>query len=282
MCPGRTLCEPSLLSMQSHQQHQTARRITCLQFRSATKRAVIVAIPVETCEKPDQRIKILKMIRRIFWVVVFLVLIHPAWAKDERSIRDLSKALAGLSSDVDPKEAELVSVTAHTTARKLAREYHVVLNPEFQAFLVNVGARKRGWCGHWAQDIGTRLKELKLRTLVLHWGVAYDHTSSENNCLVMTARNQPFKDGIILDGWRRAGRLFWCSVVKDDEYEVEQHYGHSGITAWKENMQWSAWLQDYEPAKPKSKMATNDKASKVGSERDERGGNSESRQPVTP
>jgi hypothetical protein len=64
---------------------------------------------------------------------------------------------------VDPKEAELVSVTAHTTARKLARDYHVVLNPEFQAFLVNVGARKRGWCGHWAQDIGTQLKELKLR-----------------------------------------------------------------------------------------------------------------------
>ncbi|PYK16030.1 MAG: hypothetical protein DME55_12855 [Verrucomicrobia bacterium] len=185
--------------------------------------------------------KMLKMMRRFFWVVLFLVLIHPTWAKDERSIRDLAKALT-----------------------KLAR------------------ARKRGWCGHWAQDIGTQLKELKLRTLVIHWGVAYDHTSSENNCLVVTARNQPFTDGIILDGWRRAGRLFWCPVIKDDEYEVEQHYGHSGITAWKENNQWSAWLQDYEPGKPKSKMATDNKASKASSERDERGGNSDSRQPVTP
>jgi hypothetical protein len=198
--------------------------------------------------------KMLKMIRRIFWVVMFLVLVQPTWAKDERSIRDLAKALTKLAPDVDPAEAEQISVAAHTTARKLARDYHVVLNPEFQAFLVN-------------------------RTLVLHWGVAYDHTSSENNCLVVTARNQPFKDGIILDGWRRAGRLFWCPVIKDDEYEVEQHYGHSGITAWKENMQWSAWLQDYEPGKPKSKMATDSKAS---SERDERGGNSDSRQPVTP
>jgi hypothetical protein len=173
-------------------------------------------------------------------------------------------------------------VTAHTTARKLARDYHVVLNPEFQAFLVNVGARKRGWCGHWAQDIGARLKELKPRTLVLHWGVAYDHTSSENNCLVITARNQPFKDGIILDGWRRAGRLFWCPVIKDDEYEVEQHYGHSGITAWKENMQWSAWLQDYEPGKPKSKAATANKASKGSSERNGRVSISELTQPAMP
>jgi hypothetical protein len=225
---------------------------------------------------------IFKMVRGIFLVFVFLVLADAAWARDERSIKDLAKALTKLASDVDPAEAEQISVTAHTTARRLARDYHVVLNPELQAFLVNVGLRKRGWCGHWAADIGARLKELKPRTLVLHWGVAYDHTSSENNCLVITARNQPFQDGIILDGWRRAGRLFWCPVVKDDEYEVEQHYGHSGITAWKENMQWSAWLQDYETGKPKSKTATNNKASKVSSERDERGGNSDSRQPVTP
>jgi hypothetical protein len=225
---------------------------------------------------------IFKMVRGIFLVFVFLVLADAAWARDERSIKDLAKALTKLAPDVDPAEAEQISVTAHTTARRLARDYHVVLNPELQAFLVNVGLRKRGWCGHWAADIGARLKELKPRTLVLHWGVAYDHTSSENNCLVITARNQPFQDGIILDGWRRAGRLFWCPVVKDDEYEVEQHYGHSGITAWKENMQWSAWLQDYEPGKPKSKTATNNKASKVSSERDERGGNSDSRQPVTP
>jgi hypothetical protein len=223
-----------------------------------------------------------KLSRSILFVCAFLPLVDQAFAKDERSIRDLSKALAGLASDVDPKEAELVSVTAHTTARKLARDYHVVLNPEFQAFLVNVGARKRGWCGHWAQDIGTQLKELKLRTLVIHWGVAYDHTSSENNCLVVTARNQRFTDGIILDGWRRAGRLFWCPVVKDDEYEVEQHYGHSGITAWKENMQWSAWLQDYEPGKPKSKMATNNKASKGSSERSRRVSISELTQPAMP
>jgi hypothetical protein len=213
---------------------------------------------------------ILKMVRGIFLVLALFVLVNQAWAKDERSIKDLAKALAGLSSDVDPAEAERISVIAHTTARQLARDYHVVLNPEFQAFLVNVGARKRGWCGHWAQDIGTHLKELKPKTLVLHWGVAYDHTSSENNCLVITARNQPFEDGIILDGWRRAGRLFWCKVKKDDEYEVEQHYGHSGITAWRENMQWSAWLQDYESVAHKPKKAANTKVNEASSTRSER------------
>jgi len=197
-----------------------------------------------------------KMIRCIVFIFALLLLIGPASARDERSIKDLSKTLAALAHDVDPGEAEQLSVTAHTTARSLPAKYHLVLNPEFQCFLVNIGARKRGWCGHWTQDIGARLKELKLKTLVLHWGVAYEKTSSENNCLVVTARNQPFQDGIIIDGWRRAGRLFWCAVKRDDEYELEQHYGHSGITAWKENLQWTAWLQEYEPSEQKPKATT--------------------------
>ena len=185
------------------------------------------------------------MIRTTSFIVIFLLLVDAAAARDERSIKDLSKALTALAPDVDLSEAKLLSVTAHTTARSLSREYRVVLNPEFTVFLVNIGMRKRGWCGHWTRDIGARLKELKLKTLVLHWGEAYPGTSSENNCLVVTARNQPFHDGIIIDGWRRAGRLFWCAVRKDDEYELEQHYGHSGITAWKEDALYTAWLQDY-------------------------------------
>jgi len=185
------------------------------------------------------------VIRKIVFIIAFVLCVSAVWARDERSIKDLSKALAALAPDVDPSEAELVSVTAHTTARRLAREYRVALNPELTVFLVNIGMRKRGWCGHWTRDIGARLKELKLKTLVLHWGAAYAGTSSENNCLVVTARNQPFQDGIIIDGWRRAGRLFWCAVRKDDEYEVEQHYGHSGITTWKEDALYTAWLQDY-------------------------------------
>jgi len=184
--------------------------------------------------------------RTVTFAFLFLLLVHAATASDERSIKDLAKALTRLSSDVDPAEAQSLSATAHAKARSLKKEYRVVLNPEFTVFLYNIGMRKRGWCGHWAQDIGAELKELKLKTLVLHWGEAFPNTTSENNALVVTARNQRFQDGIIVDGWRRAGRLFWCHVKEDHEYEAEQHYGHSGITMWKENMKWSAWLQEYQ------------------------------------
>jgi hypothetical protein len=171
--------------------------------------------------------------RSIVIASAWFALAAIASARDERSIADLSKAVAALAPDVDPAEAQVLSFTAHTTARKLAREYRVVLNPEFTVFLVNVGLRKRGWCGHWTRDIGEHLKELKLKTLVLHWGAYEPGRSGESNCVVVTARNQPFQQGIVIDGWRRNGRLFWCKVPKDDEYK------------WIEDPVYTAWLQDY-------------------------------------
>jgi len=193
--------------------------------------------------------------RALFSIFALLLAFDLAHAGDERSIKELAKALTKLGSDVDPAEAQAISYTAHTTARRLKKEYRVVLNPEFTVFLYNVGLRKRGWCGHWAQDIGAELIKLEPKTLVLHWGEAYPNTTSENNALVVTARNQRFEDGILIDGWRRAGRLFWCPVKMDDEYEMEQHYGRSGITMWRENMKWSAWLQTYPSAEQKREAA---------------------------
>jgi hypothetical protein len=198
---------------------------------------------------------------KVVSIFVFTVCVGSVWARDERSIKDLRDALVALAPDVDPGEAELLSVTAHTMSRSLAREYRVVLNPPFQNFLINIGARERGYCAHYARDIGARLKEFRFKTLVLHWGAADARGPDESNCLIVTARNQPFQDGIVIDGWRKAGRLFWCPVRKDHEYEVEHESPlnrlggnhHSGITAWKEDMKETAWLQDYGPNKAEPK-----------------------------
>jgi hypothetical protein len=207
------------------------------------------------------------VIRTVVFIIAFSLCVSAVWARDERSIKELRDALVALAPDVDSAEAELVSVTAHTASRSLAREYGLVLSPIFQNFLIHMGKRERGYCGHYVRDIGERLKALKLKTLVLHWGTAYLGTLDESNCLVVTARNQPFKDGIVLDGWRRAGRLFWCAIKKDSEYDLGQspelkrsrssepfraqrpedrYPAYYGITTWKEDPLYTAWLQDYE------------------------------------
>ena len=179
-------------------------------------------------------------------------------AEDEKSISDLRDALIALSPrTVDPNEAALLSETAHRTSRQCARDYGVTGDPAVHNYLIRIGKRKRGICADYVHDIGAVLRELRFKTLVLRWGTAWEKESSENNGLIVTARNQPFADGIVLDGWRRAGRLFWCPVREDHEYEVELYpalnqlgkQSHSGITAWKEDPQGTASLQPA-PAKP--------------------------------
>lgn len=184
------------------------------------------------------------------------------FAQDEKSITDLSNALIALSPrTVDPGEAALMSETAHRMSRRCAREYGVHGDPAVHNYLIHIGVKKKGICADYTRDIGAKLKEFHFKTLVLHWGAAWAKESDENNALVVTARNQPFLDGIVLDGWRRGGRLFWCKVKDDAEYESGRHgfLGHlggrvrTGITAWKEDSQETALLQENPPAKPGAK-----------------------------
>jgi hypothetical protein len=193
------------------------------------------------------------MVRTVVFMIAFSLCIHTLWAGDERSIKGLRDALVALAPDVDPGEAERVSMTAHTTSRSLAREYRVVWFSGFQNLLIHMGKRQRGICADYAHDIGERLKELRLKTLVLHWGAAYARTPSENNCLVVTARDQPFEEGIIMDGWRDSGRLFWCPLKKDAAYRrvwnpfmQRSPDGRflDNSSAWQEDLLCSAWLQD--------------------------------------
>jgi hypothetical protein len=183
-------------------------------------------------------------VRSMVALAALLLSTRATHASDEKSIAGFRDAIVALAPDVDPREAELLSTTAHTTARELAREYRVVGPSVFQNFLIHIGVRERGFCFHWAHDIGERLRALRPRTLVLHWGAASAGTRLEHNCVVVTARGQPFGDGYIIDGWRNAGRLLWWPVKKDNSY------------VWKEDPHWTAWLHDYGPAKQKLGPAT--------------------------
>jgi hypothetical protein len=199
---------------------------------------------------------------RCVLIFALAVCANPIFAQDEKSINDLRNALIALSPrTIDPREAALMSEIAHRTSRQCARDYGVHGDPAIHNYLIHIGVKKKGICADYTRDIGARLKELHFKTLVLHWGAAYAKESDENNALVVTALNQPFQDGIVLDGWRRGGRLFWCPVKNDHEYEAGRrgllgHLGgqlYTGITAWKEDLQETALLQENQSARAEPK-----------------------------
>jgi hypothetical protein len=143
-----------------------------------------------------------------------------ATSADDATLRN---RIAALSPTIQPEEAQRVARCAYVTGRELQREWGVVWPPGLQNFLVNTGARKGGLCFQWATELLLRLEALKLETLELHWAESFERTMSEHNVIVVTAKGQPFQQGILLDNWRYGGRLIWGPVTGDPHYQ------------WKEN-----------------------------------------------
>jgi hypothetical protein len=81
---------------------------------------------------------------------------------------------------------------------------------------VNLGLHDWGLCWHWTEHLGRRLRQERLQSLTFHWACAHSgSTLREHNALVVTARDQTFADGLVIDPWRRGGHLTWVRVAED-------------------------------------------------------------------
>ena len=133
----------------------------------------------------------------------------------------LADQLASLSPRVNRDEAKLLADCAFVTVSKLRREYRMFGTPIFNNFLIYHGLRKRGYCYQWSEDLLLALDKLHLQSLDLRWGEYDPNTWRENNCIVVTAKGQPFKQGIMLECWRHLGHLYFGLVASDWETYVE-------------------------------------------------------------
>ena len=159
----------------------------------------------------------------------------------EQVLRD---RIAALSPSVRADEAQRVAECAYATAAQLRRDYGVIGGPpSFQNVLVNLGIRKRGLCFQWAEDLLVQLDALKLGTLELHWAEAWAGSWREHNCVVVTAKGQPFRQGIILDCWRHSGHLFWSPLATDHCPWIEDR-NYAAVARRKFSATAKSWLAD--------------------------------------
>jgi hypothetical protein len=127
----------------------------------------------------------------------------------------LRDRLVQLDRRVDADEARRLAAVAVEQTAVLAQQFRAVRPAWVGNWLVNVGWRDRGLCYDWANALYPRLHRLGLQTLELHLAVAHMDTPHEHNCIVVTARGQPFAEGVVLDAWRHSGRLWFGDVAKD-------------------------------------------------------------------
>lgn len=130
----------------------------------------------------------------------------------------LRARLVALSPSVNPDEARRVAYIAYTTGLELARKWQMVSSPTFQSFLINIGVKKGGYCYQFATELLLRLDAQKLKTLELHWAESDAGTDTEHNVIAVTARGQPFAQGVILDNWRHSGHLLWGPLSGDPSH----------------------------------------------------------------
>lgn len=143
--------------------------------------------------------------------------VHTPRVATTSEMEALRTALTSLSPNVRETEAEVVARCSYDYARALALRYRIVQPPVLHNLLVNTGYKERGLCYEWAEDLLAELQTFHLESLELHWGIARADTAREHNSVVVTARSQPFEEGIVLDPWRRSGWLTW-SPVRHDRY----------------------------------------------------------------
>jgi hypothetical protein len=140
----------------------------------------------------------------------------------QAQVRNLQKSLQALDRNIPDEEALLIAEAAVRISMRLADEYDLVRPPLYHNFLVNLGIKKRGLCIHWTGDLLKSLRKLDQKSFHFYWAVAYrEFPLFIHSSVVVTARNRPFEEGIVLDPWRDSGRLYW-TPVKADRYPWKQ------------------------------------------------------------
>ena len=149
----------------------------------------------------------------------------PGTSVEQQRIDELEQAILELGDEIDPDEARNAATISIEYPLQLALEYEITDSPLMHNFLVNIGAKPRGLCVDWTYDLLVRLQQERFRSLKLHWGIAnYDSAFRiEHSTVIISARNQPLQQGLVLDPWRHSGQLFWAKTLQDPEYHWRPH-----------------------------------------------------------
>ena len=139
---------------------------------------------------------------------------------DEADIWALTMAIQALGPEVDAEEAARAARVSYTHTYKLALDYQITDPALIHNIKVNMGLKPRGLCKHWAEDMEKRLLAEDFQTLTIHRGigrlVGVDHSTA-----IVSRIGDDMYDGIVVDPWRKGGRLTWIHTDEDTAWGWE-------------------------------------------------------------
>jgi len=140
-----------------------------------------------------------------------------------QEVTRLAHAIQSLDATVDPEEARRAAEIAFTHSSALARQYNVTTSPIIHNALVNSGAKDRGICVHYAEDMQARLSQEDFKTLTMLRAIAEPKNDFriDHSTAVIAPAGDDIYGGIVLDPWRYGGDLYWSETAEDPRYNWE-------------------------------------------------------------
>ena len=133
----------------------------------------------------------------------------------------LSALLLHLSKEIPPQEAYTLATDIQTYAKTIEKRFdRHTSSPWLHNFLVNVGIKEKGLCYHYSDALYTHLATQK-RYPHFAFHLVGAHIGSywqEHNALLVTAKDGALQKGIIIDAWRKPGKLYFVKVTQDPKY----------------------------------------------------------------
>ena len=169
----------------------------------------------------------MKLIRSLTGYLTLLIVLAlaacsapPPGAKMDE-VAALAAAIRALGPEVDAEEADRAARIAFVHSSELAVQYRITDPPLIHNTKVNMGLRPRGLCWHWAEDMERRLKREDFETLDLHRAIANSQNPFriEHSTTIVSRKGDDMFDGIVVDPWRKGGKLTWIGTRADTDYK---------------------------------------------------------------
>lgn len=135
---------------------------------------------------------------------------------------------------IHPDEQELPALNDETDhlalgiiegIEKFRRSYKIGTFPIVHNLFIQMHLKKRGACKHWAEDLLTLINTMEHPHFTSLWAEAHPGAMNEHNVAVLVPRGADFREGLLIDPWRTAGKPFW-TIVKKDSYPWQQWNGY--------------------------------------------------------
>jgi len=150
---------------------------------------------------------------------------------EQKRSAELYRVIMRQVPGADPSESRRIARESILYSVKLSQKYKVSTPALVHNFLVNIGAKKRGLCYQWSDDLYTHLKQYRIKSMTLKpVGAFIGSYWREHNALALLPKGvQSLDQGVLLDPWRESGRLYFTAINNDPEYHWQIRNDRCGV-----------------------------------------------------